>query len=215
MDRKDVIYKYVSHVLKKGGPPASVHSFTLKLGVSEREFFEHFGSFEGLEAQIWEDSVKQTVEAVESGTEWQGFSAQQKLLAFLYAYCDQILDHRSFFLTRFPRIARQGAPPQVLSPMRAAFTRFADGIVDDGTESGDIACRGAVSRSYPLAFFGHFLSVIEFNLSDTSRGFERTDAYIEKSVRLAFDVVGTQALDSAVDLVRFLGGRSWRDGRTN
>ena len=47
-------------------------------------------------------------------------------------------------------------------------------------------------------------SVIDYFVKDTSRGFERTDAYIEKSTALAFDVMQTQAIDSAFDLLRFL-----------
>lgn len=212
MDHSEITAKYIRHVLKKGSPPASVHAFVKKLEISEREFFEHFGSFEGLEARIWEEMVKETIEAVESGQEWQGFSAQQKLLSFLFAYCDKILDHRSFFLARFPRLSKGQVEPGALQGMRAAFIGFADRIVDTGIEAGDIACRGTFSKAYPLGFFGHLISVIDFNLSDTSQGFERTDAYIEKSVRLAFDVVGTQAVDSAVDLVRFLAGRTWHAG---
>jgi hypothetical protein len=212
MDHSEIISKYIRHVLKKGNPPVSVHAFVKKLDLSEREFFENFGSFEGLEARIWEDSVARTIDALEAGEEWEGFSAQQKLLSFLYAYCDRILDQRSFFLARFPRVGKNRIPPQALSGMRAAFTRFANNIVETGMEAGDIACRGVLTKAYPLGFFGHLLSVIEFNLSDSSKGFERTDAYIEKSVRLAFDVVGTQAVDSAADLARFLTGRSWRDG---
>ena len=93
--------------------------------------------------------------------------------------------------------------------MRTAFTELADEILERGMSNGEIACRGAMSRTYPIGLFGHFLSVIEFNLADTSSGFERTDAYVEKSVRLAFDVIGTQTVDSAFDLFRFLSGRSW------
>lgn len=93
--------------------------------------------------------------------------------------------------------------------MRRAFTDFVDEVLNEGEGTGEVACRGTLTRTYPLGLFGHFLSVIEFNLEDTSKGFERTDAYIEKSVRLAFDVIGTQAVDSAFDLLRFLRGRSW------
>jgi hypothetical protein len=39
---------------------------------------------------------------------------------------------------------------------------------------------------------------------DDSKGFERTDAFVEKSAAVAFDLIRTQALDSAVDLARFL-----------
>ena len=93
--------------------------------------------------------------------------------------------------------------------MRQVFTEFAERVLDSGKESGEVACRGTLTQAYPLGLFGHLISVIEFNLEDTSTRFERTDAYIEKSVRLAFDVIGTQAVDSAFDLFRFLSGRSW------
>lgn len=209
MDHDHVIGKYVHTVLETGHPPVSVYAFAKELEVSERDFFEHFASFEALEAHIWKRVVTDTISAVEHGEEWQGFSAQQRLLTFYYALCDRILDQRSFFLSCFPRLPKGEKPHQSLCGMRGAFTEFAERILDSGKESGEVACRGTLARTYPLGLFGHLLSVIEFNLEDTSSGFERTDAYIEKSVRLAFDVIGTQAVDSAFDLFRFLSGRSW------
>ncbi len=209
MDHDHAIGKYIHLVLETGHPPASVYAFAKDLEVSEREFFEHFASFEALEAEIWKRAVADTIHAVEHGDEWSGFSAQQKLLTFYYALCDRILDQRSFFLARFPRLPKGDKPHQSLCGMRHAFTGFAERVLASGRENGEVACRGNLTRAYPLGLFGHLLSVIEFNLEDTSRGFERTDAYIEKSVRLAFDVMGTQAVDSAFDLFRFLSGRSW------
>jgi ubiquinone biosynthesis protein COQ9 len=49
-----------------------------------------------------------------------------------------------------------------------------------------------------------FRSVVAFNLKDDSAKFERTDAFIEKSVTLLFDLMGRQVLDSGFDLLRFL-----------
>jgi hypothetical protein len=51
-------------------------------------------------------------------------------------------------------------------------------------------------------------SVIDFHVKDTSARYERSDAYVEKSVNLAFDLLRTQAIDSAFDLLRFLVPRS-------
>ncbi len=209
MDHDHVIGRYIHIILETGHPPASVYSFAKELEVSEREFFEHFASFDALEANIWKRTVTDTIHAIEHSEEWGGFSTQQKLLTFYYALCDRILDQRSFFLARFPRLPKGEKPHQSLCGMRHAFTEFAERILNDGRESGEVACRGSLTKAYPLGLFGHLLSVIEFNLEDTSQGFERTDAYIEKSVRLAFDVIGTQAVDSAFDLFRFLSGRSW------
>jgi len=207
---KKIIGRYQHYVVEHGTLPPSVYAFARDLEIGEREFFEQFSSFEALESSLWEATVRETLEAVRSSDDWKGFNAHQCLLTFLYAYCDRILDQRSFFLARFPRWRKSNAqPPESLSGMRTAFTEFADEFLEKGMENGEIACRGAMTRTYPMGLFGHFLSVIEFNLADTSGGFERTDAYIEKSVRLAFDVIGTQAVDSAFDLFRFASGRSW------
>jgi hypothetical protein len=210
MERHDIINRYIHSVLENGHPPASVYAFARDLEITERQFFEQFSSFEALESGIWEAAVADTIQSVEGSAEWSGFTAQQKLLTFYYAFCDRMLDQRSFFLSRFPRVARGERPDGSLCGMRRAFTEFTDRILADGKESGEVACRGSLTRTYPLGLFGHLLSVIDFHLSDTSREFERTDAYIEKSVRLAFDVIGTQAVDSAFDLVRFLVGKSWK-----
>jgi hypothetical protein len=76
--------------------------------------------------------------------------------------------------------------------------------VAKGVESGEIADRGRLTPLYPEALYFHLRSVIDFYLKDDSKRFERTDAFVEKSAAVAFDVIRTQALDSAVDLARFL-----------
>ncbi|MEM7014866.1 MAG: hypothetical protein AAF585_25680 [Verrucomicrobiota bacterium] len=207
MDTAAIIQGYIEHVLEEGSAPMSVYAFTKKLDLSEREFFEHFGSLEALEGQIWATDVEETLRSVQSSDDWNGFGAEQKLLAFDFAFCDRILDRRSFYLARFPRRRKGQTPGGSLKEMGRVFTAFAEGLVQDGSGSGEIACRGALTRTYPHGLFLHLLSVIEFNLADDSKGFERTDAYIEKSVKLAFDLIGSQALDSAFDLVRFLTGK--------
>jgi hypothetical protein len=45
---------------------------------------------------------------------------------------------------------------------------------------------------------------MDFWIKDNSKGFEATDAAIEKSVNLGFDLVGPGPLDSIIDFGRFL-----------
>ncbi|MEM7143556.1 MAG: TetR/AcrR family transcriptional regulator [Verrucomicrobiota bacterium] len=197
--------RYREQVLETGHAPASVYAFTKSFGASERDFFEQFASFEALESAIWRTAVEETIAKVQEPEDWEAFTAQQKLLTFYFAFTDQILNQRSFFLARFPRSdGRCGWPPKHLHGMRDAFVTFAKSTVDTGMERDEIVCRGPLTRGYPQGLFLHFLTVIDFNLNDDSSAFERTDAFIEKSMRLAFDLIGTQAIDSAADLVRFL-----------
>jgi ubiquinone biosynthesis protein COQ9 len=57
---------------------------------------------------------------------------------------------------------------------------------------------------YPRALRLLLRSVVAFHLKDESTKFERTDAFIEKSVAVLFDLMGRQVLDSGFDLLRFL-----------
>jgi hypothetical protein len=85
-----------------------------------------------------------------------------------------------------------------------AFRAFAKRTGAHGISTGEIADRGRLTALYPDAVSTAFRNLIEFNLNDSSRGFERTDAYIEKSVQLAFELIRSQAIDAAFDLARFL-----------
>ena len=46
--------------------------------------------------------------------------------------------------------------------------------------------------------------LMKFWLSDTSKGFEKTDALIEKSVNVVFEVFDNTRLDTILDLGKFL-----------
>ena len=46
--------------------------------------------------------------------------------------------------------------------------------------------------------------MLKFWKDDSSADFEKTDAAVEKSVNLAFDLIGKGAVDSVVDFAKFL-----------
>lgn len=107
METRDrIIEAFCENLREHGRPPETVFAFCKQLGISERDFFSEFASFEAVESDFWERVLDGVVKAVESGAEWEGFSARQRLLTFLYAFCEASLDHRSLMLARFsPRAA--------------------------------------------------------------------------------------------------------------
>jgi hypothetical protein len=46
--------------------------------------------------------------------------------------------------------------------------------------------------------------ILKFWIEDTSKGFEKTDILIEKTVNTAFDLMQTQPLERVIDLGKFL-----------
>ncbi len=203
MEKGKIFDSYFDYVLEHGRSPATVYKFCKELGCSEKEFFDHFASFEALEAEFWETEVRDVINSITQGSEWQEFDARQKMLSFLYALVGKATERRSLVLLRFSGLSPLSRPLW-MKGWWVAVKDFAKTIVDNGLESGAIADRGRMLSAYPEMLTVLTRSVLDYFARDTSKGFEKTDAYIEKACNLAFDLMQTQALDSAFDLAKFL-----------
>lgn len=201
--RQRIEAAYVHELKVEGRPPVSIFKLCHGLGLSERDFFTEYASLEAVESHWWRGMMEQVIVAVESGAEWEGFTARQRMLAFLYAFTTAALEHRSLLLLRLGGVGALKAVPQ-WSALEARFEAFAKGLLMHGRQQGEIVSRGPIGAVYPRALRLLLRSVIAFNLKDESAKFERTDAFIEKSVAVLFDLMGRQVLDSGFDLLRFL-----------
>lgn len=201
-----ILTAYAEHLREHGAAPASVFKFSRELGIEERTFFAEFPNFDAAESALWRGLVDQVARAVTSGSEWEGFSARQRLLTFLFAFTEESLAWRSLLLLRIGKCGPLTRPAH-LGGLEEGFKEFIVPVLEHGRSTGEIAGRGALEQAYPDAFFVHFRAVIDFHLRDASAGYERTDAFIEKSVALAFDLLRTQAVDSAFDFAKFLLAR--------
>jgi hypothetical protein len=197
---------YVDYILEEGKQPPSVYKFCKGAGLTETEFFQEYASFEALEGAVWRELVDKALASIEADPSYGELSARQKVLAFFYAFVEQATARRSFLLVRFPGY-HPPAFPAALGEMGEAFRDFIKPVLESAQESGEIAGRGRLNEAYPHFFQQQLLFVLDFNLKDTSKRFERTDALIEKSVNLTFDLLEKQVVESAFDLLRFLGGR--------
>jgi len=203
METRDrILEAYSEYLRSRGKPPTSVYRLCKRLEIDEKTFFDTFPSLEAVEGAYWADTISRVVERIEAGEEWSDYNARQRLLVFLFAYLEDAKAFRSILLARFKDL-QPYENPNWLMRFRRRFEKFGRSILEHGLESGEIARRANFSAIYPAGMYLHFRSVISFYLTDDSQDFERTDAFVEKSVKLAFDAIAPQALDSAIDLARF------------
>ncbi|MGF1452427.1 MAG: hypothetical protein ACFB21_10185 [Opitutales bacterium] len=192
--------------LEHGCPPASAYVLCKQLGLSEREFYQHFASLDAIESVTWERLITATEATLRADADYAGYPARQKLLAFFYTYFEHALGQRSRLLAAFPRF-KPGPVPCPLDRARKAFVAWAETVVDEAIASQEFADRKQLSERYPDLLFGLFWYVADFNLRDRSDGFQDSDAMVEKSVNTFCDGAGNQFLDSAFDLAKFVLGR--------
>jgi len=199
-----IIKAYVEHVLEHGTRPASIFKFVKELKIKEEVFYESFNSFENIDKQIWLDLFQETINRLHTDEVFEEYSVREKLLAFFYTWIEVLKSQRSFILETTPKAQKPDLKPANLTYVRDAFKEFINDLMLEAKETEEVKTRPYISDRYEDAIWVQFLFLINFWIKDDSRGFEKTDAAIEKSVNLAFDLMGRGPLDTMVDFGKFL-----------
>lgn len=195
---------YTEYLLIHGKQPSSVYKFCLDLGIKEEEFYNHFGSFESLEKTIWNGFIDQVVKSLKADASFADFTAREKMLALYFTLAEVLKANRSFVLQQLNHYKKPELVPLFLKDFKNTFEEFTASILTDGKSKGEIAERPYLDKRYPQLFWVHLSFFLLFWKEDDSAAFEKSDAFIEKSVNLAFDLIGKGAFDSAVDFAKFL-----------
>ncbi|MFN8355913.1 MAG: TetR family transcriptional regulator C-terminal domain-containing protein [Spirosomataceae bacterium] len=196
---------FIEYVLDKGQKPASIFQFAKKMKMTEAEFYEQYNSFEQLESEIWLGFFEETKAKLEAEEMYARYSVREKVLAFYYTWFEVLKANRSFVLLNVKEIKAQGPhrTPQ-LDSFKKVFLFFVEDLLAEGKESKEVKSRKFLDSKYPEALWLKTLWLLDFWTKDTSKGFEHTDTAIEKSVNTVFDLIGVSALDSLLDLAKFV-----------
>jgi len=200
--KNKLIECYLEIIAETGSAP-TVRQLCKKTGITEKEFFQLFPSVEAVESEHWWNVMDHTIRCCESSSEWSAYNSQQRILAFYYRFFDDALAHRSLLLMRFSNVAPHvsvGVFEKALRRLREFFCA----ILNQALREKQIADRGRIQDLYAPAFVFQFRTILSFHLRDESPGFEKTDAFVEKSVRFAFELLRTSVVESAFDLARWV-----------
>lgn len=195
---------YREYLLTEGKRPASVFKFCKDIGIKEDEFYRFFGSFESLERSFWKEYFDTTKNRMESDTDFQMFTPREKILTFYFALLESLKTERSFAVHQLQDWKTPAPTPVFLKDFKVGFEEWIKKILNEGKSTGDVARRPYLDDRYHHLFWLHFAFILHFWRNDDSANFERTDAAVEKSVNLAFDLIGKGILDNAIDFGKFI-----------
>jgi len=205
MVTKEAIKKaFIDYVLTEGARPKSVYVFAKKQKMSEAEFYELFGSFDGLEQSIWTDMAKTVIDEVRGQEVWAEYSSREKALSFFYGFFEQLKKNRSFVVFSAENAPKALRTPRVLDGLKTNFLAFADEILGEGLENGELADRKFFSKRYKDALWSQFLFILHFWIKDESAGFEKSDEAIEKGLTVTFDLFERSPIDNLIEYGKFL-----------
>lgn len=196
---------YMDYVLENEKTPKSVYKFSKDNNITEQDFYEFFGSFDGLRKDIWLRFFDNSLTVMEKSKEYHGFSNREKMLTFFYTFFEVLTANRSYVL--FTLKENNTAPLknlEQLKQLRRKVKEYAKDLIKEGNKDKPIKALQQSEMIFSEAVWVQLLFLMKFWMDDNSAKFESTDVAIEKSVNTAFDVFDNTPLERVVDLGKFL-----------
>ncbi|MBJ7879998.1 TetR family transcriptional regulator C-terminal domain-containing protein [Gelidibacter salicanalis] len=204
ISEQNIISYYMEYVLEHGAQPHSVYSFVKANNFEESKFYEHFGSFEAIEKQVFKAFFDNTVLVLNASEEYQLFDARNKLLSFYFTFFENLTANRSYVLFALKQHQNTLKGLKVLSELKKGFIQYINALDIETLDIQEERINKLQRRALQESAWVQLLLTLKFWMDDSSPSFEKTDIFIEKSVNTSFDVLNITPLKSVIDLGKFL-----------
>ncbi|NER09159.1 DNA-binding transcriptional regulator, AcrR family [Muriicola jejuensis] len=200
----EIVSAYMTYVLDHEERPVSVYKFCKSVGVTEKDFYQSFGSMQSLQKEVWKMFFENTIEVLHKNEEYEQYGNKDKMLSFFFTFFEVLTLNRSYVLFSLSENRMSLKDLDQLKGLRKRILEFAKELIEDGNAEKAFK----ISRHNPTLFsegaWLQTLFLLKFWMADSSPGFEKTDLAIEKSVQTIFDVFDNTPLDSLLDFGKFL-----------
>ena len=199
--KQDIITAYMHHILEHSSAPESVYKFGKDNGFTEAEFYNFFGTFKSLEKSIFNNFFDNTVDLLEKNSEYQNFDAQNKLLSFYFTF--EVLKANRSYVIMTLSIQKIGKTNKALAGLKESFKKYIDELDIETLDLKQEKLEEIKQKSLSELSWQQLLFTIDFWMDDSSPSFEKTDIFIEKSVKTSFELMNVTPLKSLLDLGKF------------
>ena len=195
--------EFVLYLIRNGENPVTVFKFCEELRVDESIFYKYYNSFRSVEKAVWLTFYQEVKTALGGDAEYSSYSALEKYLSFLYAVVEVYKQNRSYVVLRYAEVDRKSLRPWFMDAFREEFTIWTKEILDEGFDSNEIIARPLISSKYHEALWVQLLYITRVWTNDESEDFQLTDAAIEKSSALLFELMKSGPVDLLIDFLKF------------
>ena len=203
IDDNDIITLYMDQILLGEEEPKTVYAFCKKNNIEESDFYTFFGSFESLKQEIWNKFLENTISTLHNDESFASYSPKNKLLTLYFTLFEVLTLNRSYVLYALKDNKEGLSNLMQLKQMRLSFKEFVkDNIATEELKSSKLS--KITKPVYSEGSWIQFLFILKFWLEDNSKGFEKTDIIIEKSVNTVVDLLDSKPLENIIDLGKFL-----------
>jgi len=195
---------YIEFVLTNGKMPNSVYEFAKSNGFEEIEFYQFFASFNQIEQDFFKQMCDYTISMIQKSDNYETYDAKQKLSVFYFTFFEVATANRSFVNYLLVQEKNKLKSLSKLKSLRSSYLEFVKSILENPIKSDIKKFNKVQNKVLVEGAWAQFLSILKYWLDDTSPNFEKTDVFIEKSVKASFDVLYNIPFESVLDFGKFL-----------
>jgi hypothetical protein len=204
LSKEFFIEGYKDYCRRVGHMPSSAYRLCKYLFVKEDDFNIHFNSLKELQVIIWSGLLVSTIGRLNQSKEYAEYCAREKLLAFYFTLIEELKPDYKMIQCSFETFRWHLFVNFQLSALKESFLLYINALIAQAQETEEISPRPVLQDYYQNIFCLHLIFVLNFWSSDSSDNFANTDAAIEKSTNLLFDLLNRNAGDAAVDFGKFI-----------
>jgi hypothetical protein len=183
----------------------TIYAFSKNNDFDESDFYKFFNSFETLEKKVFATFCAKTVELLLQNDDYKTYDAKSKLLSFYYTFFELLSANRSYVILKLKQNKNKLESLKLLSKLRQEFQDYISAeIHTDKIDFQNKTVNKIQDKGFLEASWMHLLFTLQFWLDDESENFEKTDIFIEKSVKASFDLRDITPLQSVFDFAKFL-----------
>jgi len=183
----------------------TVYAFSKKNNFDESLFYQHFNDFEALEKHIFAVFCTKTIELLLQNEEYKTYDVKSKLLSFYYTFFELLTANRSYVHLKLKENKNKLESLKLLSKLREVFIAFISNEIEtNAIDFKNKTINKIQEKGMHESAWLHLLFTIQFWLDDSSDNFEKTDIFIEKSVKASFDLRDIAPVQSVIDFAKFL-----------
>jgi hypothetical protein len=204
LTKDKIVSMFMQDTLENNEKPKSVYHFAKSNGLTETEFYTFFGGLEGVEKEIFNQFLEKTVELLDKDKDYEYYDMKSKMLSFYFTFFELLASNRSYVVLSLKANKNPLEGLMQLSSLRNGFKDFVSGIISDEYRLKQEKFQQIQEKALQESAWFQLMMTLKFWLDDTSASFEKTDLFIEKSVKASFELMNTAPLESLMDFGKFL-----------
>lgn len=202
--QEQIISFYMDEVLSEETLAQSVYAFAKRHHFEESEFYQFFNGFDHLKEEIFAAFGNNTISMIQQSEGYQQYETQQKLLSFYFTFFELLTANRSYVMAQLSGNKDKLSSLKSLGALRRVFVKYVTqlGVVQIDLKSDQL--NKLKDKGVGESMWMQLLITLKFWMEDRSKGFEKTDIFIEKTIKAQFDLIDTTPVQSVFDLAKFL-----------